>query len=359
MKKWMVAAAVIAVGAILGSLEVAVHAANVPTGNFDLQVTPSPLVETVKPGAKSTLQLKIRNAGTAPENLRIDPRSFRYDSTSGKVQLDDATLPQVAAWLTFAKQVFTIQPGQWYTENITVDIPRTAGFSYSFALQISRQKIVAAPSAGQAINGSVTVFTLINVDRPGAKSGLKAVSFTTDKKLYEYPPTTLTVRFDNTGNTILQPSGNIFIERASNSKNPMASLTVNSKQSYILPDTQRSFSASWNSGFATYQTSTDSSGKVSKHLVIDWQKFAQFRIGKYTASLVAVYNDNGRDVPITGTVTFWVVPWRAILALIALIATLVWFVRWRGKKRTEKAVKKALAAQAVAQKKAEAEKRNE
>ncbi len=359
MKQWKVTTAtLIVVGLILSSLSAIAHAANsAPVGTFNLQVTPSPLVETVKPGTKTTLQLKIRNVGTGTENLKIVPRSFRYDSATGKVQLDDKTPPQIASWLTFAAPTFTIQPGQWFTEQIAVNIPKTAGFSYSFALEISRQKILQAPTAGHAINGSVAVFALLNVDRPDAKSELKVVNFTADKKLYEYPPVTLAVRFNNTGNTILQPSGNIFVQRGVTAKTPMATLAVNAKDSYILPGTQRSMSATWNSGFATYQSTTNSNGSVTKHLVVDWQKFAQFRIGKYTASLVAVYNDNGRDVPVQGTVTFWIIPWRAIIGALLVIALLVWFVRWRGKRRTEKAVKRALAAQAAAQKKTEAEKK--
>jgi hypothetical protein len=42
------------------------------------------------------------------------------------------------------------------------------------------------------------------------------------------------------------------------------------------------------------------------------------------------------------------VPWRAILVFIATVTGLWAFARWRGKRRTEKAVKRALAAQATA-----------
>jgi membrane protein implicated in regulation of membrane protease activity len=57
-------------------------------------------------------------------------------------------------------------------------------------------------------------------------------------------------------------------------------------------------------------------------------------------------------------VSFWVVPWRAILLLIVIVVLLWLFARWRGKRRTEKAVKRALAAHETVQKtkaKAEAE----
>jgi hypothetical protein len=49
-------------------------------------------------------------------------------------------------------------------------------------------------------------------------------------------------------------------------------------------------------------------------------------------------------------VTFWVIPWRAILLSIAGLVGLWFLGRWRNKRRTEKAVRRALAAQEAARK---------
>src|SRR6185369_16774344 len=131
---------------------------------------------------------------------------------------------------------------------------KDAGFSYSFALVISRQSEPKPTAGGRLIKGSVAVFTLLNVDRPGAKSSLQVVSFSSSKRLYEYLPATLDIRFRNDGNTIVQPYGNIFVQRGNKDKTPLATLAVNDKRGYILPDTSRTVTAEWNEGFATYQT---------------------------------------------------------------------------------------------------------
>jgi hypothetical protein len=241
-----------------------------------------------------------------------------------------------------------VQAGQWFSEQITFNTPKEAGFSYSFALIISRQSDPKPTNGSRLIKGSVAVFSLVNVDRPGATSSLKVVQFSSSKHLYEYLPATLSVRFRNTGNTIVQPYGNVFVQRGATSKTPLATLPVNPTKGYILPGTERTVSADWNEGFAVYQTTPQADGSIKKHLSIDWSKLSHFRIGKYTAKLVAVYSDGQHDVPIEGTVTFWVVPWRAILAFIALITGLWFLARWNGKRRTAKAVKRALAAQAAA-----------
>ncbi len=332
----------------LGSLWAVAHAADPIPSDFNLQVTPSPLVTTVKPGVKTQIDLKIHNGSSGTENLKIEPRTFRYNSDTDQVALDDTAPPAVASWVSFSGARFTVQSGQWYTEHITFDVPKDAGFSYSFALVISRQNEPKPTQGGRLIKGSVAVFTLINVDRPGAKSNLEVVRFGTDHHLYEYLPTTFVIRFRNNGNTIVQPYGNIFVQRSVSAKTPLATLVVNDKKGYILPSTERTVSAQWNDGFATYQLVQQPDGSSKKHLSVDWSKLSHFRIGRYSAKLIAVYSDGQHDVPIEGIVTFWVIPWRAILLCIALVVGLWFLGRWRNKRRTEKAVKRALAAQAAA-----------
>jgi hypothetical protein len=316
--------------------------------DFNLQITPSPLVVSVQPGVKTQVELKIRNGGSGTENLKIEPKDFTYNSSTGRVNLEDTTAASVASWISYSAPRFTVQPGQWFSEVISLNTPKDAGFSYSFALVISRQSNPKPIAGTRLIKGSVAVFSLINVNRPGAKSSLQVVEFSSSKHLYEYLPATLNVRFKNTGNTIVQPFGNVFVQRGANAKTSLATLTVNDAKGYILPGTERMFSTQWNDGFATYQ-STLSGGTTTKRLAIDWSKLSHFRIGRYTARLVAVYSDGQHDVPVEGTVSFWVIPWRAILLLIVVIVGLWLLIHWNNKRRTAKAVKRALAAQAAAQ----------
>ena len=39
---------------------------------------------------------------------------------------------------------------------------------------------------------------------------------------------------------------------------------------------------------------------------------------KYQAKLLLVYDDGKRDIPLEGTVEFWVVPWRLVLFGVAV-----------------------------------------
>lgn len=330
----------------VGALGLSISHAATPTNNFSLQVSPSPLVTTVKPGEPKEVELKIRNASTGPEELKIEARSFRFDANNGEVRLDDTTPPDINQWISFSAPTFTVKPGEWYTQKITLSLPEETGFSYSFALLISR-KDNPTPTGddGRLLRGSVAVFTLVNVDRPGATRKFELTSLEPSRQIYEYLPATLDIKLKNTGNTIVQPYGNVYIQRGDNDTEAIATLPVNDSRAYLLPGTERTLQAVWNDGFPLFETKSDTSGTSRTSIKWNVDQASHFRFGRYTAKVVAVYNDGVRDVPVTGEVTFWVIPWKAILLILVIITGIIFLLRFYVMKRTEKAVKKALQAQ--------------
>ncbi len=325
----------IAVFAVMSAVFVAhtTYAQVTPSNDFSLQVTPSPIVTTLKPGTTTELELKIRNAGTGLETLKIEPRSFKIDDNTGQVQINDTELPEIASWISYSAPTFTVRPGEWFTEKVRIAVPKDAGFSYWFTEMISRTTNPdAVASGGRLIKGSLGVFTLINIDRPGATRRLEVDSFGTTEDIYEYLPATLNIKLKNTGNTIVQPSGNVFIERGSNDTKPLAVLSVNDKKGYILPGSSRLLQPDWNDGFPSFDVTVSPDGSQKKAENWDWSKLSHFRIGSYTAKLVAVYNDGERDVPLQKEVSFWVLPWKIILGAVIVCSILLFGVWSIGRK---------------------------
>ena len=319
-KKFITVVAVIGIVISTSCLSLVVSAAD--QRDFSLIITPSPLVATVKPGEPKDLELKIQNSGTSRENLKVESRKFTIDEKTGKITIDDTTPPDIAQWISISKPTVTVEPGQWVTEKIRIDLPNESGFSYSFALVISRAGAEPNVQTGAAILGSVANFTLINVDRPGAVRKLSVTDFSVDKGLYEYLPVSVNMKFKNTGNTIVQPYGNVFIQRTSNDKAPIATLSVNDGGGYILPGSTRILNTSWSDGFPVYESSPRADGSLSRNLVLDWSKLGNFRMGLYTAKLVAAYNDGYRDVPLEREATFWVLPWKVFLGVLTVLLVL-------------------------------------
>ncbi len=265
-------------------------------GAFSLQVSPSPLVTTLKPGQTTSVELKIRNTGTKAETLKIDMQSFVINNNMGEIKFEDKR-PAVADWTSFSAPTFTVLPGQVYSEKVTFTTPQDAGFSYSFAFVVNRQDESQTAVSGGQLKGSVAIFSLINIDRPDAVRQLEIESVSADESMYEYLPATLSIKFKNTGNTIVQPAGDVFIQSGSDDKDPLAVLPVNQNSGYILPGSVRTLSVKWE----------------------DESQGPRIRIGRYTAKVVAVYNDGMRDVPIVREVSFWVFPWKLMLGLVVTL----------------------------------------
>lgn len=305
---------------ISGGIASVVHA-QTAQGGFSVQVSPSPIIETVQPGVTKTIDLRIRNQNTAPETLKMGLKAFTISNETGEVSLQTEEPADVKDWVTFAQPTFDVAAGEWYTQKITFATPVDAGFTYSFAITVSRANPTQGSGGQTAIEGSVAIFALLTTDKPGATRKIDLQSLVSKKKVYEYLPASFTLELKNSGNTIVQPTGNIFIQRSENSTSPIAVLPVNATSAYILPGVNRALVSDWVEGFPMYKS--DPTNPEKKNLVWDWSKVQNFRIGHYVAKVVVVYNDGTRDIPIETTVGFWVIPWKMLLVLFVIVAVLI------------------------------------
>ena len=291
---------------------------------LSLQVSPSPIVLTIKPAEKKTTELKIYNAGTNTENLRVSLQDFKVDKSNGRVTLEPGPPPEVRNWISFSDTDFSVKSGESFTQLVTVNPPPSAGFSYSFAIVINRQVPTRVVTGQRAVQGSVAVFSLLNIDRPGAVRKLAIESLQTEHKYYEYLPARLTLKLRNNGNSLLLPAGNVFIQRQSTSNSPISVLAINPNALYLLPGVSRDYQIAWNDGLPAYVTTQAvANAAPQRHLEWNWRN-SHFRIGRYIAHVVVIYNDGQRDVPLQSDVKFWVLPWRIMLgALVGLLVLLI------------------------------------
>ena len=302
----------------------ALPAQAVTDDDFNLQLSPATLEATVKPGVSTTLDLKIRNNSSTVENgLKVETRDFSVDKKDQSIKLGDSTPPDLAQWVSYSQPTFSLQPNESITQKITINLPDKAGFSYPFAVVISRSDGIPAVESGRLIKASVAVFALVNVDKPGATRNFEIADFKTSQAIYDYLPAELELTLHNTGNTIVQPYGNFYVQRGSTDSDPLAVMPINQDRGYILPDTDRTFKAVWNDGFHRYKT-TSPDGKERENLTWDWGNLSKLRIGKYTAKVVAVYTDGRRDIPVISEVSFWVFPWKFVLA-VSIVILLILF----------------------------------
>lgn len=304
------------------------HAQVSPDGSFNLVITPLPLVLEAKPGTRATTEVKVNNGNTVNEKIRITVMKFGAEGEDGTPKLIDIESgDEFAKWISFSEDKFVAEPNIWKTIKITVNVPQTAAFGYYYALVFSRDNAQQEAEPGKSnLLGAVASLLLLDVQAPGASREAKLVEFSTPRRVYEFLPTDFTVRMQNKGNVHVAPRGNIFISRG---KDKISLLEVNLNKGFILPDTYRKFNTKWEDGSPVYKIMTADGkavlGKNGKQKsFLDWSNFdpSKIRFGKYTAHLVMVYNDGNSDIPVEGKVSFWVIPWR-IIGAVLLVALLL------------------------------------
>lgn len=300
-----------------------------PDAGLNLVVSPLPLALETKPGQSVSTELKLKNAGLRTERIKISIMKFGAEGDDGTPKLLDLEPnDQFDDWVTFSDNNFEAETEVWKTITMTVNPPVEAAFGYYYAVIFSRadgeQKI--QPTQANLL-GAVASLVLLDVQAPGAKREAKLVEFSMPKKVYEFLPAEFNVRMQNSGNVHVAPRGNIFIKRGGSDN--LALLEVNLDKGYILPDSFRKFTADWKDGNPVYKVKEVNGTAVldkNKNQVkfLDWSNFSlsKVRFGKYTAKVVMVYNNGTSDIPVEGTVSFWVIPWRilGVLTVVLLFA---------------------------------------
>jgi hypothetical protein len=337
MKLWRVAtyfaATMLLVGYEIILLPITSYA-QTPTDGINLQISPLPIELNTKPGTSTGSDLRVRNVGTKTEKLQVRLLAVSEDN-NGQVHLTNPkSSDEWTHWVSFDRPVFDAPSNQWQSIKMNIDVPKSAAFGYYFAVEYLRATDTA-PQPGKAVaHGAVATFILLNADAKGAKREAQIISFTAERKSYEFLPANFTVKVRSTGNVHVAPYGNIFIAKGNKQA---GSIDVNGNKGNILPNGSRFFASSWSDGFPVYQTKTgpdgqpliNKKGQVENTLKWDFSHANKLRFGHYTAHLVMVYDNGQRDIPMEATVSFWVIPWRLIggfIALLALLAVLITYI---------------------------------
>jgi hypothetical protein len=312
-------------GALLAGLVPVAQAQTANSGAIRLITSPLPISLKTPPGSAKQTDIKIQNAGSQPETLKVGLLKFEAFGDSGAPKLLDREVgDDYFDWVSFSENQFVIQPNQWKTITMTITVPESAAFGYYYAVTFARasQPPTTANQPQAALHGATATLVLLEVDSPNAKREIKIDHFKADQAWYEFLPAEFSVSLRNEGNVHTAPYGNIFIEGPGGTA--AGSVKINDGKGNILPNSSRTFVASWQESFPHYadvvengKVVTDASGKPKRQLVWDITKIRDIRIGHYTATLVMAYDDGQRDVELTSTTSFWVIPWRLLLGAMA------------------------------------------
>jgi len=320
-----------------------------PTAPLRLTTSPLPVQLDAKPGQTVSTDIKIKQDGGDTEQLKVTLMKFSSSGTSGQPALAErGPGDDYFDWVKFDRPTFTAPSGVWQTIKMTVAVPKQAAFSYYYAVVFSRVgDELKAGNGKSGIQGGTAVLVMMDVNQPGAKRSLQLLSFGVKHRVVEFLPEDFTVSVKNDGNVFVRPGGVIFINQGSRQ---VGMVEFNEGLGTVLSSSQRIYDESWNYGFP-YFADARVNGKVKQDKkgndiqTLSWglpeantngtqlddgvsaflakqskNPLANIRFGQYTAHLFAVYQDGyGHDVPLESTISFWVIPWRALLVILLLL----------------------------------------
>lgn len=286
-----------------------------PTGQA-LEISPPIIDRTVNPGDVLHILLRIRDVSRGPLVVNGQVNDFIASGENGqpKLLLDpNVSSPySVKGWVQGVPRL-TLVPREIKTMPITIIIPKDASPGGHYGVIRFTGTPPELEGTGVSLSASVGSLILLRVNGAITEQ-LTVKEFSANKDgqsghFFESTPISFVERLTNSGNVHLAPTGSVKIAGLFNK--PVANLAINQPPRSVLPSSTRKF-----------DESLDPSNIGNKHL-----------FGRYTATLNATYG-NSKKVT-SAKLVFWVIPWRLILVILALMIIGFFALRWilRGYKR--------------------------
>jgi hypothetical protein len=303
------------VGAILFGLALA---ALLPRGVDALTLSPPFVDYSLNPGDTVVDTMKLYNESQS--DVTLYPYAANFEAGEGETGVpqfypadEDRGGIGLAEWIEFSSDPIVVKSGERANLVFTVNVPNDAqpGGHYGTII-VSTQapedlagKIGLHPEMGELV--------LIRVSGEVKEAGgIAEYGLENPKPWYNHLPVDFYLRFENIGNTHLRPVGNILIKDWLGRQ--AAAITVNDGMKSVLPRSVRRFEAGWKN-----LDLNEEMGGWER----EWRNFA---LGRYTARVVLNYGQATNQV-VTQEVTFYVWPWRLMLAFggaIVLTVALIW-----------------------------------
>lgn len=287
-----------------------------------LEIAPPVVNLSGNPGETVKTQISLRDVSDSALVVKGQANDFIAAGEDGtpKLLLDDgADSPySMKTWFAPLDQL-TLKSKQIENLTVTINIPQNAapGGYYSVI------RFTATPpdldTSGVSLSASLGALILLQV-KGAAKESMKIEEFYTEKggkrgTFVESAPVTFIVRMKNDGSVHEQPVGQIAIKNMFGQ--PVANVNVNLERHNVLPGSIRRF-----------ESPLDETVIGNKIL-----------FGRYTAQLTETYGTNGTKI--TQTISFWVIPWKIILAIIVVLVGIFLIIRLSLKRYRERILSQA------------------
>jgi hypothetical protein len=289
--------------AIIGPLALVAHAADTAQG---VQVSPAKVELNTTRGKTYTINLKAMNVTGGDLTYSTSVEDFTSaDETGTPKIIENGNLPDTASIKTWVsiESGFTLGSHKEKNVDAIVTVPNNAEAGGHYGVVRFSGSTPNINTTGVGVTASAGVLFLIKVDGAITEKANLASFFTANNdgkqnSFFENGPINFAVRIQNVGNIHVKPTGNIEIKDMFG--NIAGTITVNgtTPPSNVLPNSIRRFDVKWDKS---------------------WM------FGLYTANLALGYGTTGQAI--TNTITFWVIPYKIILAALLILVTIIFILK--------------------------------
>lgn len=273
------------------------------TGQF--VISPTKVELDVKPGDTISRDIEVSNRTGSTLTIEFSVEDFEGSNDPQQATLfkgDEDSKWGARRWLQPEISSIVLKHGESVTFRTKVTIPKDAEPGGHYAALFASATYASQNEEGAAINITSRVGSLFLIRVEGAVVEVGNLSKPEVQTLSEYGPINIGLVFNNQGNVHLKPSGHVTITNLLGQT--VADIPV--PEWVVLP-------------------------QASRRSVVTWDN--QYLFGRYTATAEIGYTADGS--PIVVSTTFWVIPWKILLAIAAVIIIVIALVSWRVHKRRE------------------------
>lgn len=288
-----------------------------PSAQAITVIPPTQEFVNVRPGETIDTKVKVFNEEATPKTIYASTANFEaLDETGTPNILAETDQRDLASWMKVAREGRLVQPGERIEYAVTIEVPADAppGGHYAAVLISPEPPASAGDGTQVAISQKVASLVLVGVEGVIKESGSIA-SFTTGsgRKTFNRLPVDFFIRFLNSGNAHLRPTGEITIRNLLGGTSRTLAVNPGLLQA-VLPQQVRKFDATWEK-----EALAGERGTFFQELGREWKNIG---LGPYTAELVLQYGAN-KDKVVVANLQFQILPWRILLLCLIILVLVI------------------------------------
>lgn len=273
--------------------------------DLSIGVAPTSKVLKMSPGETYTDEIVFWNLSQSGDTYKVFVSGFeQIENQPGTAIIltpqDDAIAPYSASkWVTVQKDTLELEPNRNTKLGYSITVPDDAtNGEFNFEIFLISQSDAQQMGTATFANLAAGTPFLIQIGDEFVENA-ELLEFYSDKKVYEKINVNLLTRIKDLGDTHITPTGEIVIENIF--KQEVARIPFNKNNQSLLRDTTGNYADSWVQSSYLSPNNAIALGPLNAKLIVTYRSFQP-----------------GFAV-LDAQTTFWVIPWKIIIAVLAVL----------------------------------------